>query len=155
MKKLFHTLPIFALTFAAAAAAPPPPKFRAQDIGAISIGYGIAIADVDGDGKPDILLADQKTIQWYHNPDWTKHVMAENLTRIFNHGFTTKKDGHGFGLHSGANAAREMGGSLTAHSEGTGHGATFRLELPVSKNTVQDLPRTADELAEPVSRTAA
>ena len=39
-------------------------------------------------------------------------IPAENLTRIFNHGFTTKKDGHGFGLHSGANAAKEMGGSL-------------------------------------------
>ena len=50
--------------------------------------------------------------------------------RIFAHGFTTKKDGHGFGLHSGANAAHEMGGSLTAESEGLGRGATFTLELP-------------------------
>ncbi len=63
------------------AADPPQPKFRAQDIDtAVNIGYGIAIADVDGDGKPDIILADQKTVQWYHNPDWKKHVIAENLT---------------------------------------------------------------------------
>jgi Na+/proline symporter/signal transduction histidine kinase len=56
-------------------------------------------------------------------------IRAENLTRIFQHGFTTRKEGHGFGLHSGALAAREMGGSLEAHSEGEGKGATFVLEL--------------------------
>jgi signal transduction histidine kinase len=59
-------------------------------------------------------------------------IDPEHLTRIFNHGFTTKKDGHGFGLHSGANAAKEMGGSLTAHSHGPGKGAEFTLELPVA-----------------------
>lgn len=59
-------------------------------------------------------------------------VPPENLKRIFNHGFTTKKDGHGFGLHSGANAAREMGGAVRVHSDGTGQGATFTLELPLS-----------------------
>ena len=57
-------------------------------------------------------------------------ISAENLTRIFAHGFTTRKDGHGFGLHSGALAAREMGGSLTVESAGPGMGATFTLELP-------------------------
>jgi len=57
-------------------------------------------------------------------------IAPENLTRIFNFGFTTKKTGHGFGLHSGANAAKEMGGSLSARSEGLGRGATFVLELP-------------------------
>jgi C4-dicarboxylate-specific signal transduction histidine kinase len=58
-------------------------------------------------------------------------IPPENLTRIFGHGFTTKKDGHGFGLHSGALAAKELGGSLTAHSDGVGRGATFTLELPL------------------------
>jgi C4-dicarboxylate-specific signal transduction histidine kinase len=57
-------------------------------------------------------------------------IAPEMLTRIFQHGFTTRKDGHGFGLHSSALAAQEMGGSLTAHSEGLGKGATFTLELP-------------------------
>jgi C4-dicarboxylate-specific signal transduction histidine kinase len=57
-------------------------------------------------------------------------IPSDNLTRIFNHGFTTRKDGHGFGLHSGALAAKEMGGSLTVHSDGAGLGATFTLELP-------------------------
>jgi signal transduction histidine kinase len=59
-------------------------------------------------------------------------IAPDHLTSIFNHGFTTKKDGHGFGLHSGANAAKEMGGTLTARSEGPGRGAEFTLELPVS-----------------------
>ncbi len=59
-------------------------------------------------------------------------IPAENLTRIFQHGFTTKKEGHGFGLHSGANAAKEMGGRLTARSEGAGRGAEFTLELPIA-----------------------
>ena len=58
-------------------------------------------------------------------------IPPENLTRIFNHGFTTRKDGHGFGLHSGALAATELGGRLTVHSDGQGQGATFTLELPV------------------------
>ncbi len=57
-------------------------------------------------------------------------IPAENLARIFNHGFTTRKDGHGFGLHTGALAAKELGGSLTVTSEGTGRGATFILEIP-------------------------
>ena len=57
-------------------------------------------------------------------------IEPENLIRVFAHGFTTRKNGHGFGLHSCVLAAQEMGGTLTAHSNGVGHGATFVLELP-------------------------
>jgi C4-dicarboxylate-specific signal transduction histidine kinase len=57
-------------------------------------------------------------------------IAPEMITRIFQYGFTTREEGHGFGLHSSALAAQEMGGTLTAHSEGPGKGATFRLELP-------------------------
>jgi PAS domain S-box-containing protein len=57
-------------------------------------------------------------------------IPAENLERIFNHGFTTRSEGHGFGLHSSALAAREIGGSLYASSAGAGRGATFTLTLP-------------------------
>ena len=73
---------VFALSVAAAHAAPTPTlKVRPQTIdSAIQIGYGLAIADVDGDGKDDILLADQKQIVWYRAPNWEKFVMAENLT---------------------------------------------------------------------------
>ncbi len=59
-------------------------------------------------------------------------IPAENLTRIFAQGFTTRAGGHGFGLHSAANAAREMRGTLTAASPGPGAGATFTLELPAA-----------------------
>ncbi|NWA01478.1 DAHL domain-containing protein [Pseudomonas gingeri] len=58
-------------------------------------------------------------------------ILPENMTRIFAHGFTTRKDGHGFGLHSCALAAIEMNGHLTAHSDGPGKGAVFTLELPL------------------------
>lgn len=58
-------------------------------------------------------------------------LAREDLTRIFAHGFTTKRDGHGFGLHSGALDAKQMGGALWAESEGSGLGATFVLELPL------------------------
>ena len=58
-------------------------------------------------------------------------IPEENLTRIFNHGFTTKPDGHGFGLHSAALAAESLGGKLTAYSDGLNTGATFTLDLPI------------------------
>ncbi|MGA3284516.1 MAG: PAS domain-containing protein [Verrucomicrobiota bacterium] len=58
-------------------------------------------------------------------------IPAENLTQVFNYGFTTRKDGHGFGLHNAALAAKEMGGGLAAFSEGPGRGATFTLEVPI------------------------
>lgn len=57
-------------------------------------------------------------------------IPAENLARIFAFGFTTKKTGHGFGLHSSALAAKAMGGTLSGFSEGPGKGATFVFELP-------------------------
>ena len=62
-------------------------------------------------------------------------IPGENMTRIFNLGFTTKKNGHGFGLHSGALAAKELGGKLVAFSEGPDRGARFTLELPIQKQT--------------------
>jgi two-component system, NtrC family, sensor kinase len=58
-------------------------------------------------------------------------ISAENMTRIFAHGFTTRKEGHGFGLHSCALAAIEMNGHLTAHSDGPGKGALFTLKIPL------------------------
>jgi signal transduction histidine kinase len=81
-------------------------------------------------------------------------IPPADLHRIFNHGFTTKKGGHGFGLHSGANAAREMGGAVSVHSDGAGCGARFALELPFRREPVLPAPvtpapspRTADRAA--------
>ncbi len=78
------------VTAAAFAAEPPVPRFRALTIDdKIQIGYGLALADVDGDKDTDVLLADKKQIVWYRNPGkekagdaaaWTKHLLAENLT---------------------------------------------------------------------------
>ncbi len=65
-------------------------------------------------------------------------IPPENLEHIFNHGFTTRKDGHGFGLHSSALAARELGGTLHAESAGTGRGATFTLTLPLKPPEPRD-----------------
>jgi PAS domain S-box-containing protein len=59
-------------------------------------------------------------------------IPAENMSRLFTHGFTTRASGHGFGLHSGALAAQELGGSLLVKSDGPGCGATFILELPLA-----------------------
>jgi hypothetical protein len=61
---------------------PPEPRFRHQTIDdKIEIGYGVAAADVDGDTKIDILLADKRQFVWYRNPTWEKFVIAENLTK--------------------------------------------------------------------------
>ena len=60
------------------------------------------------------------------------------LHRIFEFGFTTKKHGHGFGLHTSAILARELGGELTVHSDGPGCGAEFALRLPL------DAPATSE-----------
>ena len=60
-------------------------------------------------------------------------IKPEHLTRIFSQGFTTKKDGHGLGLHSSAVAAKLMGGTLRADSPGEDYGATFTLELPIHR----------------------
>jgi len=59
-------------------------------------------------------------------------IQQENMAKIFEHGFTTKKEGYGFGLHSSALAATQIGGSLTAYSDGPGRGALFCLELPLN-----------------------
>jgi PAS domain S-box-containing protein len=73
----------------------------------------------DGDGHVRIQVSDNGV-----------GIPPENLTRIFAHGFTTRHNGHGFGLHSSALAVRELGGSIQAQSEGLGKGATFTLLLP-------------------------
>ncbi|HEX3855697.1 MAG TPA: PAS domain-containing protein [Verrucomicrobiae bacterium] len=80
----------------------------------------LTVRVTNGDGRIKIIVMDNGV-----------GISPENLLRIFNHGFTTRKDGHGFGLHSGALAAKEMGGSLSVHSDGHGQGATFILELPI------------------------
>ena len=63
-------------------------------------------------------------------------IEPDDLQKLFSHGFTTKKNGHGFGLHSGANSAKQMGGDLQGYSDGIGTGASFVLTLPRSRPPV-------------------
>ena len=72
---------LFAFFVAAAALHAQTPNFKEQQIdGEVGIGYGLAVADVNGDRLTDILLADSNVIVWYENPTWKKHVIAEKLT---------------------------------------------------------------------------
>ena len=57
-------------------------------------------------------------------------IAQNTLNKIFNHGYTTKPDGHGFGLHNSANLTSEMKGKIWAESEGLGKGATIVIKLP-------------------------
>ncbi len=71
---------LFGLVPAGVGAAGP---FRHAEIDSqIEIGYGVAVADVNGDGQPDVLLADKRAFVWYENPSWKKHVLAERLTAL-------------------------------------------------------------------------
>jgi signal transduction histidine kinase len=63
--------------------------------------------------------------------DTGRGIERANLQKIFNYGFTTKRFGNGFGLHSAANAMAEMGGTIQVHSDGPGTGATFTIEFPL------------------------
>jgi DNA-binding LacI/PurR family transcriptional regulator/C4-dicarboxylate-specific signal transduction histidine kinase len=101
----------------------------------------------DESGRPDKQVTIRTTAN-YHSVsiaviDNGVGIPQENLTRIFAHGFTTRKDGHGFGLHSGALAAKEIGGTLTGHSVGPDKGATFILELPYKSDAVKHEKLTA------------
>jgi signal transduction histidine kinase len=87
----------------------------------------LRLAEVNADGK--------KSLQ-FEVIDNGIGIPPENLSRIFLHGFTTRAGGHGFGLHSAANAAREMQGNLSCSSQGNGQGATFTLDVPLISNQV-------------------
>jgi len=65
-------------------------------------------------------------------------IAQENITKIFAHGYTTKTAGHGFGLHGCALSAKEIGGTLTAHSQGPGLGASFVFTLPLKSEIVKN-----------------
>jgi len=81
MNRLRYLVPALILSALLWAAEPPTLKMRAQTIdAAIQIGYGLAIADVDGDKRDDIILADARQVVWYRAPTWEKFIMVENLT---------------------------------------------------------------------------
>jgi signal transduction histidine kinase len=79
----------------------------------------ITIKTQDDNNYSDIIISDNGV-----------GIPPDNITKIFSLGFSTKKDGHGFGLHTSALAAKELGGTLQAKSDGVGEGAVFTLTLP-------------------------
>ena len=85
-----------------------------------------------------IMEFEEKDQEWVklEVSDTGEGISPENMKRMFTQGFTTKKDGHGFGLHSGSLSAKLMGGSLTVHSDGEHQGATFTLTLPTKRSEV-------------------
>jgi signal transduction histidine kinase len=66
-------------------------------------------------------------------------IPAANLDKIFQLGFSTRthKTG-GLGLYWCANAAKALGGSLSAESAGPGSGATLVLTLPASAGALKE-----------------
>ena len=93
-----------------------------------------AMRDVDSEVEQEMVLEIRE-----RHPGQVDIVLTDNgcgikpvnLEKIFNHGFTTKDEGHGFGLHTCANFMTEMGGSLVAESEGLGHGSVFTVTFPL------------------------
>jgi signal transduction histidine kinase len=59
-------------------------------------------------------------------------IAPELHEKLFSQGFTTRKDGRGFGLHFSALAAKLLGGHLGLESEGLGKGVTATLVLPLN-----------------------
>jgi signal transduction histidine kinase len=114
-------------------------KHACQDTNCVDSRLTVRVAN--GEGRIKISVSDNGI-----------GIPPENMTRIFSHGFTTRKDGHGFGLHSGALAAKEMGGSLAVRSDGLGKGATFTLELPQVEPTSDTTLRRRPKL-EPATPT--
>lgn len=111
-----------------------------------------AITAFDGSNSQLILrtgIQDEHTI--FCEVEDTGHGIApEDIGKVFQHGYTTRQSGHGFGLHNCANTATQLNGRLTAHSDGVGLGARFRLELPMvlasSQATSQKPDRSSDPL---------
>lgn len=104
----------------------PEFRWRAVEIDRIEIGYGVQLADVDGDGKTDIVLADKKTIQWYQNPAWQKHVIARDLT-VRDNVCVTARDINGDGKCEIA-----VGGQWN-YPESNKDGAVFYLSPPADR----------------------
>lgn len=105
------------------------PRFEAQVIDpAIGIGYGLAIGDVDGDGKTDVLLADAREIVWYQNPGWKKQRLTGSLTKR-DHVCIAARDLDGDGKVEVAVGAQWNPGETTNGAES---GAVFYLQRPAS-----------------------
>ncbi len=75
-------LPLLLLTASVAAAEQPFPTFRTQEIASdLGVGYAVLLVDLNNDGKPDIVVVDQKRVVWYENPTWKMHTIIQGQTK--------------------------------------------------------------------------
>ena len=97
-----------------------------------------ALLEKQGERRVEIRVtedADQFAIEVADNG---MGISTQTMANLFRHGFSTKKHGHGFGLHSSANNAKALGGDLSVESGGVGLGATFRFLLPKHQKSKED-----------------
>ena len=96
-KAFMKTTVLFALCLSAVSLCGKSPKFQMQTIDdKVGIGYGIQLADMNADGKTDILLVDKDKVAWYENPHWQKHIVVNHLTKR-DHACLTARDLDGDG----------------------------------------------------------
>ena len=129
--KAVVTLSLSFFGLAALGQADDLPKFRHVTIDdQVKIGYGIAIADINGDKKPDIILCDAHNIAWYENPSWKKHIIVENLTTPRDHVCIAVRDIDGDGKAEIAAGAQWNPGET---SDTAKSGAVFYLIPPADR----------------------
>jgi len=129
--KAVATLSLSFLGWAALGQAADLPKFRHVTIDdQVKIGYGTAIADINGDKKPDIILCDARNIAWYENPSWKKHIIVENLTTPRDHVCIAVRDIDGDGKAEIAAGAQWNPGET---SDTAKSGAVFYLIPPADR----------------------
>src|SRR5262245_34199167 len=79
---LLASLACLVVASAAVSADPPVVRFETQEIAKdLTIGYAVAVADINEDGKPDIVVVDKHRVLWYENPTWKPHVILQGKTK--------------------------------------------------------------------------
>ncbi len=81
MRHLFSIALAFSLLVPAAAKAQQAIRFRTQEIDhTLTVGYAVLLEDLNGDGKPDIIVADSRRVIWFENPTWQMHTILQGQT---------------------------------------------------------------------------
>ena len=98
----FALLALFALFAPArcnlAANEPKPLRWQAHPVAKIPSGYQVAVADVNADGRLDILVlsSEASIVEWYENPTWKAHPITTktkhniSLAPLFREGYPAR-----------------------------------------------------------------